>query len=399
MLLPFDHSAVVSNARLLDAWAQRLDAQVLPRRWWGRLRRALEAEAVAASTSMEGVPVTVDDTLKILAGESPEHVSAPNQALVRGYRDAMTYAQRRADDGRLQWNRELVVAVQDRALAGNFAAGAGRLRQSGGTWITNAQTGEVVFRPPDHEQVPGLVDELCAVIATTAWHPAIAAAWVHVALAAIHPFQDGNGRTARVLASLTMYRGGFEDPFFTSLEEWWGRHTAAYYAAFACLGETFDPEVDVTPFVDAHIRAQLSQVHALALRQRAEGLLWITMENLLEDHGLPLRLANALYDSFFARSVTTGYYRDLIDASPATARNDLQAAAAAGLVKPVGKTRGRRYEPGGRLMPALASVIGGGTAAEQTSILALLVARASQAEDVLPDPDPGPRQDPLPGIA
>ena len=347
---------------------------------------------------MEGVPITVDDTLKILAGESPENVSASDQALVRGYRDAMTYAQRRADDGLLQWNRELVVAVQDRVLAGNFASGAGRLRQVGGTWITNSLTGEVVFEPPDHERVPDLVDELCATVEDAAWHPAIAAAWVHVALAAIHPFQDGNGRTARVLSSLTMYRGGFKDPAFTNLEEWWGRNTSAYYAAFECLGSTFDSGTDVTPFVDAHVRAQVGQVYALALRQRAEGLLWTALENLLEDHGLPPRLANALYDSFFDRSVTTGYYRDLIDASLATARNDLQAAVAARLVSAVGKTRGRRYEPGSRLMAALSHVIGGDVAAEQKTILAALFDRALGDDDLLPEPEELPRQDRLPGM-
>ena len=58
------------------------------------------------------------------------------------------------------------------------------------------------------------------------------------------------------------------------------------------------------------------------------------LENLLEDQGLPARLANALYDSFFGRSVTTAYYRDLIAASPATARNDLQAAVAEGCSAP-----------------------------------------------------------------
>jgi Fic family protein len=398
MLLPFDMSVLAGPAELLDDWAQRLDARVLPRRWSGRLRRALEAEAIAASTSMEGVPVTVDDTLKILAGERPEHVSASDQALVRGYRDAMTYAQRRADDGRLMWNRELIVALQDRVLAGGFAAGAGRLRQSGGTWVTNSLTGEVVFRPPDHELVPDLVDELCATIEGANWHPGIAAAWVHVALAAIHPFQDGNGRTARVLSSLTMYRGGFRDPAFTNLEEWWGGHTSEYYAAFECLGKEFDAAADVTAFMRAHIHAQLSQVYSLALRQRAEGLLWTALENLLEDRGLPARLANALYDSFFARGVTTGYYADLIDASPATARNDLQAAAAAGLVTAVGKTRGRRYERGSRLMADLAFSIGGRVPADQMAILGAFVERAIAQDDLLPQPEPPPMQDPLPGL-
>lgn len=394
MLLPFDETVLASDASVLDAWAQRLDERILPRRWFGRLRRALEAEAVAASTSMEGVPVTVDDTLKILAGDPPEHVSAPNQALVRGYRDAMTYVQRRADDGRLKWNRELVVAVQDRVLAGNFASGAGRLRARA-SWVTNSLTGEVVFQPPDHEQVPELVDEMCAVMEETPWHPAIAAAWVHVALAAIHPFRDGNGRTARVLSSLAMYRGGFKHPAFTNLEEWWGKFTQRYYAAFECLGGAFDRDTDVTPFMRAHLHAQTSQVYALALRQRTEGLLWTALENLLEDHGLPPRLASALYDSFFGRAVTTGYYRDLIDASPATARNDLQAATAAGLLTAVGQTRGRRYTPGRRLMSTVARAVGGAVQAERTAILDVLLDRADAASDLVPQ-NVEPAQPPLP---
>lgn len=396
MLLPFDNGSVTSLTSILDRWARELDARVLPRRWSGRLRRALEAEAVAASTSMEGVPITVDDALRILAGDPPEHVSQADQALVRGYRDAMTYVQRRADDGLLVWNRELVVAVQDRVLAGNFASGAARLRQRA-TWVTNSMTGEVVFEPPDFERVPELVDELCRTMDEADWHPAVAAAWVHVALAAVHPFRDGNGRTARVLASLTMYRGGFRHPEFTNLEEWWGRHTPSYYAAFECLGSGFDRATDVTPFVSAHVTAQVTQVYGLALRQRTEGLLWTALENLLEDHGLNPRLANALYDAFFARSVTTRYYSDLIQASPATARNDLQAAAAAGLLTPVGQTRGRRYEPGRRLMTAVSRVVGADVQPQQRAVFDALVDRANSASDLLPPPDL-PIQESLPGI-
>jgi Fic family protein len=357
MLLPFDSRDLERWTDELDAWAQRLDERVLPRRWAGRLRRALEAEAVAASTSMEGVPVTVDDTLRILAGDPPEHVSQKDQALVRGYREAMTYVQRRADDGRLQWNRELVVAVQDRVLAGDFGAGAGRLRE-GAAWVRNSQSGDVVFEPPDGGRVPALVDELCRTIEAADWHPAIAAAWAHVAVAAIHPFKDGNGRTARVLASLAMYRGGFKHPAFTNLEEYWGRHPASYYEAFSVLGAAFEPAADVTRFVISHLIAQVAQVLELAVRQSTEGMLWTTLENLLEDRGLPPRLANALYDSFFLRPVTSAYYGDLIDASQGTARNDLQAASAAGLLDAVGRTRGRRYVRGPALLQSVASSLG-----------------------------------------
>jgi len=376
MLLPFD-SDFAAQEDELDRWAATLDERILSRRWVGRLRRALEAEAVAASTSMEGVPVTVADTLKILAGDPPEQVAERDRALVLGYRDAMTYVQRRADDGNLVWNRELVVGVQDRVLAGAHGLGAGRLRE-GAAWVQNDATGAVVFEPPPSGDVPRLVDEVCARVADAGWHPAVQSAWVHLATAAVHPFRDGNGRTARVLASLAMYRGGFRHPAFTSLEEWWGRNTHAYDDAFGCLGARFDRGADVTPFVRAHVEAQVLQVRALALRQRTDGRLWTLLENLLHELGLDERLANALYDTFYGRDVTTGYYRDLIDASQATARNDLAAASAAGLVRAEGRTRGRRYVVGPRLYALLAGELGG-VAADPDAIAGELVRRAAES--------------------
>lgn len=398
MLLPFDPAPLQALTEELDRWAVRLDERIISRRWSGRLRRTLEAEAVAASTSMEGVPVTVADTLRILAGDPPEDVAPGDQALVRGYHDAMRFVQRRADDGLLEWNRELVVGVQDRVLAGVFGAGAGRLR-TGSAWIRNESTGDVVFEPPPHEPVAELVDEMCALVRDEGWHPAVVAAWVHVAVAAVHPFRDGNGRTARVLASLAMYRGGFRHPAFTNLEEWWGTHPQSYYAAFESLGDRFNRDADVTRFLLVHLQAQVSQVLALALRQRTEGRLWTSLENLLEDASLPLRLANALYDSFFGRVVTSGYYRDLIDASPATARNDLQAASAAGLLLAEGRTRGRRYVPGSRLLPVIAKQLGA-IEPESEAIIRELVRRTADTMEWF-DPreaTASPRQERLPGI-
>lgn len=395
MFLPFDSRAFGRLTAELDVWAKRLDERILPHRWEGRLRRSLEAEAVAASTSMEGVPVTVDDTLKILAGDAPESISVKDQALVRGYRDAMRYVQRRADDGSLLWNRELIVGVQDRVAAGELVMGAGRLRTRA-TWITNNSSGQTVFEPPQPDAIPDLVDEIGRTMETTDWHPAIAAAWAHVAVAAVHPFLDGNGRTARVVASLAMYRGGFRHPAFTSLEEWWGKYPDSYYKAFDCLGSTFDPGANVSPFIYEHVAAQLAQVRSLALRQRFEGMLWTTLENLLEDTGLPSRLANALYDSFYERDITTGYYAAMIDASAATARNDLVAASAAGLLRGEGRTRGRHYQRGPKLLERVAETLRVEPALE--TILDELIQRADAGIDWPKSTDSSTVQEALPGL-
>jgi Fic family protein len=178
-----------------------------------------------------------------------------------------------------------------------------------------------------------------------------------VAIAAIHPFGDGNGRSARILASLAMYRGGFRRREFTSLEEWWGHHLEDYYGLFQCLGSKFDRGSDVTPFVKGHVSAQVQQVRALDLRMRAEQQVWTAVEEAAEDAGVERRLANALWDAFFGRDVTAGYYRSLTDVSPATATKDLATAVAAGLLVSRGERRGRRYLAGARLYRVVADTL------------------------------------------
>ena len=358
MLLPFDARVIVSLTDELDRWKTQLDYRgPIPRAWAGRLRRDLEAEAVAASTSMEGVPVTLEEVHRILAGDRPAATREEDAALVRGYRDAMSFVLRRADDAAFRWDRELLIGLHDRILAGNWGAGAGRFR-TGPAYVVDGRSGELVFQPPPAEDVPDLVDRACSVMQEGLEHPAIGAAWIHAALAAIHPFRDGNGRASRVVASLAMYRGGFKLPEFTSLEEWWGRHLPDYYAALRCIGETFDPAVDVTPFVRAHVVAQLHQVQALDLRERVQQKIWVAVEEAAAAAGLAPRVANAVWDVFFGRSVTPRYYRPLADVSPATATNDLAAAVAAGLLRPEGRARSRTYRAGEGLYPRIGAALG-----------------------------------------
>src|SRR5437870_4309703 len=164
MFLPYDAKAVLDLAGELDRWKTQLDYRgPIPRAWAGRLRRDLEAEAVAASTSMEGVPVTVEQVHRILAGDRPPETKEEDAALVLGYRDAMSFVLRRADDGAFRWDRELLVGLHDRILGGRWSGGAGRFR-GGAAYLVDSRTGGVSFRPPPPDEVPGLVDDVCAAI-------------------------------------------------------------------------------------------------------------------------------------------------------------------------------------------------------------------------------------------
>ena len=356
-IFPFTEDDLADECAEIDAWKARLDQRVtLPRRWVGQLRRDLETEKIAASTIMEQVQVTVEEVRRILAGAPTPNVSDEDRSLVLGYRQAMGFVLRQADGEALTWERSLVTNLHDRVMGGSFALGAGRIRE-GQVFIVNAD-GREVFRPPTSKQVPALLDRVLRRMSTLRCHPALRSAWLHVAVAAVHPFSDGNGRTCRVLASAAMYREGFRLPEFTSLEEWWGRHLTTYYSAFECLSSQFDAAADVTPFLGVHVNAQLSQVRALDLRQRAEGEIWIAIDNLVGELGLPERLTTALWEVFFDREVTAGYYRLVADVSAASATTDLARATAAGLLGATGERRTRRYGPGPRLYPEVLGQLG-----------------------------------------
>jgi len=336
--------AIATGVGRIEALRRRLDAQgPMPRIWIGRTRRDLEAEAVAASTIMEGVAVTVEEARRILAGDKPSGVSTDDAALVDGYRDAMRFVLARADAQAFQWQSELLLSLHHRVLGGSFAKGAGRFREKQ-NWLTSSDSGKQVYLPPPPEDVPGLVDDLMSWLQAAQAPGPVVAALAHIAVAGIHPFADGNGRTARIVASLAMYRAGYRLPQFTSLEEWWGRHLQEYYAAFACLGEEWNPNSDVTTFVEAHLQAQVSQIEALSLRNTTERALWTILQDVaVHDLGMNERATHALYDSFFAREVTNRYYRSMADVSEVTASHDLGKLVAAGMLEARGAGRSAHY--------------------------------------------------------
>ena len=84
------------------------------------------------------------------------------------------------------------------------AADAGRFRtDNDDVVVENKITGEVVHTPPPASDIPEFIDELCAFFNGTNEsifiHPIIRGIIIHFMIAYVHPFVDGNGRTARAL--------------------------------------------------------------------------------------------------------------------------------------------------------------------------------------------------------
>lgn len=160
---------------------------------------------------------------------------------------------------------------------------AGRARPSryrdGQNVIRDGRTGRIVYLPPEASDVPGLMANLVrwvnAVIREGEWAIPIVAALAHYQFATIHPYFDGNGRTARLLTNLLLHRGGYGLNGIYSLEEHYADDLEGYYSGLStgpCHNYYFGrAEADVTPFVSYFCRGMSATFAAVRARAEAAG--------------------------------------------------------------------------------------------------------------------------------
>jgi Fic family protein len=100
--------------------------------------------------------------------------------------------------------------------------------------VHSASDSQVVFRPPVAVEIPYLVEDFFT------WsnhadarqvHPIFRAAISHYQLVFIHPYIEGNGRTARAMASLSLYALGYDFKRFFSIEQYFDSDVDRYYQA------------------------------------------------------------------------------------------------------------------------------------------------------------------------
>lgn len=120
--------------------------------------------------------------------------------------------------------------------------------------VYDSQTGKPDYIPPEYVDIPGLLDELVEYVNTTDDHPLIVAAIVHYQLVTIHPFEDGNGRTVRLLSGYILDINGYGFNGIGSLEEYYAYDVSEYYEAIQMelpalyySGRNEPPHPEITP--------------------------------------------------------------------------------------------------------------------------------------------------------
>ncbi len=315
-----------------------------PKRWHGLLRRTTFARAVKGSNSIEGYDVSLDDAIAAAEGEEPLDPKTEAWANIVGYRIAMSYVLQLAGDPHFQYSADLLRGLHYMMLQHSLSKNPGRWRP-GPIFVYDDEKDERVYVGPDADVVPGLVNELLAFLnENQGMDGVIKGAMAHLNLVMIHPFSDGNGRMARCLQTMVLARSGILAAPFSSIEEYLGRNTRAYYDVLAEVGGGgWHPERDARPWIRFCLTAHYRQASTLLLRTREIGGLFNAIEEELAKRGLPERMLLVLGDAAIGLRVRNATYRPMAEITENLASKDLKALVLEGMLIPQGEKRGRFY--------------------------------------------------------
>lgn len=315
-----------------------------PRRWTGLVARMTRARALVGSNSVEGIQVSDEDAIAAIDGEDPANTDRETWRAVVGYREAMDYILQRRQSPSFTISEDVLLAVHFMICQSDLRARPGQYRP-GWVGVRDARTGEVVHEGVDRDQLEPLIHELLAYVNEAEVESVfLRAAMTHLNLAMLHPFTDGNGRTARCIHTAVLASDGIVAPPFSSIEEYIGLNQQQYYEVLAEVGGgAWQPSRDAKPWVRFCLTGHYRQAQTLLRRMRELERVYAEMTELVHKHALPERSAMALLQAAIGSRVRNGSYRISADISKNLASRDLKALVDAGLLVPEGEKRGRFY--------------------------------------------------------
>lgn len=295
-----------------------------------------EAEAVStyASTSIEGNPLPLTEVKRLLkerpaqARQSEREVLNYNQALVA-----------LSEDLTRPLTESLLLDLHRQVMTGLLPAHqTGRFRQEP-VIIHDPRTRDVVYLPPDHADVPGLMADLLAFVAAQRdrLDPLILAGLLHKQLVIIHPFMDGNGRTTRLATKLLLAGVGINTFNLFSFENYYNRNVSRYFAQVGVVGNYYDrvDSLDFTPWLEYFAEGILDEL--LRVKKELERR-QATPDNLLQPYH------QAILDYIDAHGfITDKAYATLTGRAKATRTLDFNKLIEMGLLVRQGRGRSTHY--------------------------------------------------------
>jgi Fic family protein len=308
-------NAITTAIGRIDEAKGFLAATRLSTDWLSQMQHQALVQEAFHTTRIEGAHLTLEQAERLLAGEAVREAPRDDARELLNYRDAFDLVSEHLESGDPVTEglvREIHKRLVDGVRGNSAAPGEYRRVQD---YVVNSSTGDTVYTPPPSYEVPRLMAELVAWLREPSdAHPVLTAGLAQIELVRIHPFLDGNGRTARLLSTLCLYRSGYDFKRLFTISAYYDQNRPAYYAAIRSGNEA---GTDLTSWLEyfstglaAQMRATAGRASLIMKRDQAVGRL-----------GLNDRQAEILLIALEEGALTIG---TLVDKFPGVSRRTLQ---------------------------------------------------------------------------
>lgn len=170
------------------------------------------------------------------------------------------------------------------AMAPGYEAFVGRFRD--GDVQLKTLTKKTVYEPPHHGVIQSLMEDLIKWMNDDSQflHPVLKASIFHFYFAYIHPFFDGNGRTARALFYFYLLKSGYNEMKFLSISNIINKSNKLYAQSFK---DVEDNDSDLTYFLIFSTKVIFEAYEALKAKLYAQ-LKWVLIKKRIQLKDLPL---------------------------------------------------------------------------------------------------------------
>ena len=201
-------------------------ARLVPK-WEISLRRDALIRSVHSSTHIEGNSLTLEEVSQLALGREVSAIRKDKQEVLN-YIQVLSNLEKYIPKDKfiipyiLQMHRDLVKKTLNRSED----EGVFRNRQVVVGYKDNEGRTVVTFQPPRTKEVPKLVQSFLDWLnasSTQQMNPVLVAGIAHYEMVRVHPFIDGNGRTARTLATLLLLMQKFDARRFFALDDYYDK--------------------------------------------------------------------------------------------------------------------------------------------------------------------------------
>lgn len=214
-----------------------------------RLAREVSSHA---STSIEGNPIPLTDVKRLIRSDPKNARDSEREVL--NYNKTLKWLNKGLVKEKIKFSIDLILKIHKGvidSLLQDYESGVLRKRP---VFVNNPALRKTVYLPPDHSDVPDLINELVLFIKSNAGEidPIILAGIFHKQFVLIHPFMDGNGRTTRLVTKVLLAEMGLNTFNLFSFENYYDKNVTKYFGFVGEIGNFYEinKNVDFTNWLE-----------------------------------------------------------------------------------------------------------------------------------------------------